>query len=464
MTGKPAGASGPMTFATAFANGYPGSGAYRDAIDPDRLRLLLAADDFVVRRETTETASIIAGYPWFTDWGRDAMISLPGLLLATGRHETAREVLLTFAQHRADGLIPNRFPDDGDDPVFNTVDASLWYVYAAWQYWRVTGDESTMKRELFPVLVDIVRHYMRGTRHGIGTDADGLVHAGAPGLQLTWMDAKVGDWVVTPREGAPVEINALWYNALRTVAQLARMWAPADASEWERASAAVGRAFRRRFIRPDGRLYDVVQPRHESFGRHLPGDSSMRSNQVLAASLPFSVLRGVEARRVVQHVTAELLTPVGLRTLSPSDPAYHGSYGGDQRARDAAYHQGTVWPWLLGPYISALKKTALGGGANAALSSSSTSSTWSTWSRWSPPSSYPSTDSLLDPLRIHLRHEAALGHVSEIFDGDAPFAPRGCFAQAWSVAEWLRASYEEAEARHDAGTGAHEYRSDYGRC
>lgn len=398
--------------------------------DPDWLRLVLAADDFIARRATTGAATVMAGYPWFTDWGRDAMISLPGLLLRTGRHHEAREVLWTFAEHRADGLIPNRFPDDGGEPLYNAVDASLWWVWAAHRY-LCAAREPAAEAELFPFMVDIVSSYMRGTRHGIGVDADGLVRAADPGLQLTWMDAKAGEWVVTPRYGAPVEVNALWYNALRTVAQWARTQAPGDAARWEAAADAVARAFRTRFLRQDGSLYDVV-PAHGGpggpggRGRRVgtggpdgldggPGspwetraDESVRANQIFAVSLPFPVLKGSEAVRLLRRVAGELLTPVGLRTLSPLDPSYRGTYGGDQRARDGAYHQGTVWPWLLGPYVTAAR-------------------------RWAPEAGgWP------DALRVHLRHEAALGHVSEIFDGDVPHAPRGCFAQAWSVAEWLR--------------------------
>lgn len=374
--------------------------------DPDWLRLVLAADDFIAYRDSTGSATIMAGYPWFADWGRDAMISLPGLLLRTGRFDTAREVLLTFASHRSQGLIPNRFPDDGGEPLFNTADASLWWIYAAMYYWRATGDERTVKDELFPVMVDIVRSYLHGTRHGIGVDGDGLVRAADPGLQLTWMDAKAGDWVVTPRHGAPVEINALWYNALRSVEKLAAAWAPEETGEWTRLADRVGRVFRRRFIRQDGALYDVVAPRtDEKHGPLAAADKSIRPNQIIAGSLPFSPLTRAEARQVVHRVAEELLTPVGLRTLTPADKDYHGVYVGDQRARDGAYHQGTVWPWLLGPYVTAAPSC---------------------------------TSTIFDGLRFHLRHEAALGHVSEIFDGDAPHTPRGCFAQAWSVAEWLR--------------------------
>jgi len=377
--------------------------------DPDAVRLVLAADDFVVWRRTTRAATIIAGYPWFTDWGRDAFISLPGLLLATGRPETAREVLLTFAEHRKDGLVPNRFADEGEGAAYNAADASLWFVYAVWKYFLATGDESTVRRELLPVAEDIVEHYLRGTRHGIGVGADGLVHAGEPGLQLTWMDAKVGDWVVTPRRGAPVEINALWYNALRTVESLAGRFGRPEADRWRRLAHRTRRSFLRRFVHPGGWLRDVV-----------PGsDSPLRPNKLLAVALPFPAVGKVRGRAVLQQAARRLLTPVGLRTLAPDHPCYLGRYTGDQRQRDAAYHQGTVWPWLLGSFVSGLGR-CLGRSRAAAVARE-----------------------LLVPLRHHLRSEGALGQVSEIFDGDPPHRPRGCFAQAWSVAELLRVWLED---------------------
>jgi len=393
--------------------------------DPDWRRLVLAADDFIVRRATTGGATIVAGYPWFTDWGRDAFISLPGLLLATGRREEARDVLLTFAQHRSQGLIPNRFPDDGGEPEYNSVDASLWWVAAAWRLWRATR-EPAARREFYRITSDILRSYLRGTKHGIGVDADGLVHAAAPGLQLTWMDAKVDDWVVTPRHGAPVEVNALWYNALCTAAVWAEACAPGESAFWRRAARQVRRAFLRRFVRGNGLLYDVVPPAapRVAFGENgelapktQRADASLRPNQLLAAALPFPLLDTPLARRVVAAAAAELLTPVGLRTLSPREAAYRGVYKGDQRMRDASYHQGTAWPWLLGPYATAARRCG-----------------------WLP----RGAEGLFAGLRAHLRQEAALGQVSEIFDGDAPHAARGCFAQAWSVGEWLRA-WSEAE-------------------
>lgn len=393
-------------------------------------RLVVAADDFIVHRRTTNAATIVAGYPWFTDWGRDAMISLPGLLLRTGRWAEAKEVLLTFAAHRAEGLIPNRFPDDGAEPLYNTVDASLWFFWAAWHYAQTTNDRKTVQSELLPVMQDIIAHYLQGTRHGIGTDPSGLVHAADPGLQLTWMDAKAGDWVVTPRAGAPVEINALWYNALRTVAMLARTYgagdgqmtrpgtAPVRPSEHEALARKVRRAFVRRFVRRGGGLYDVVPPAAapspKSVAEARGTDASFRSNQIFAASLPFTVLTAPHMVRVLREVARDLLTPVGLRTLAATDPAYIGRYGGDQRQRDAAYHRGTVWPWLLGAFVDAWRKV---GGDGIGV-------------RKEP--------NFFGALEAHMQVEGALGHVSEIFAGDAPHGARGCFAQAWSVAEWLR--------------------------
>jgi len=394
--------------------------------DPDRRRLALAADDFVVWRRTTRAASIIAGYPWFTDWGRDAMISLPGLLLATGRHDEARQVLLTFAQHRRDGLVPNRFADAGEAAAYNAVDASLWFVFAVWKYFHATGDAATIRQELLPAAEDILRHYARGTRHGIRVGTDGLVYAGEAGLQLTWMDAKVGDWVVTPRRGAPVEVNALWYNALRSVESLAGRFGRPGAAEWGQRASRVRRSFLRRFPHPAGWLRDGVPGPEgagaEGLGSGEPGAAgdALRPNQVLAVALPFPVVDRAQGQRVVAAVARHLWTPVGLRTLAPGDPAYRGLYTGDQWQRDGAYHQGTVWPWLLGPFISGLRR-CLG--------------------------SVPRR--ILDGLRHHLRAEAALGQVSEIFDGDPPHRPRGCFAQAWSVAEVLRVWAEELEVAHD---------------
>ncbi len=349
--------------------------------------------------------SVIAGYHWFNDWGRDTMIALPGLALATGRAEEAADVLRTFARYIADGLCPNNFPDDsGTPPGYNTADATLWYLLAVREYREATGDEALVD-ELLPTLREIVERHRSGTRFGIGMDAhDGLLRAGAPGVQLTWMDAKVGDWVVTPRVGKPVEINALWYNALRT---MAASYAGRDmqaAQEYEALAARVRESFQKRFLRTDSpHLFDVVDGPDGD-------DRSVRPNQVFAVSLPYPLLDGVAAAGVVDAAGRDLLTSGGLRSLAPSEPAYRGAYGGDQTQRDGAYHQGTVWCWLLGPYAEAHYRVYRD--AQAALA-------------------------LLRPLEDHLR-DAGLGTISEIMDGDPPHKPRGCIAQAWSVAETLR--------------------------
>lgn len=398
--------------------------------DVDFQRLALAADDFVAWRRTTRAATVIAGYPWFTDWGRDAMISLPGLLLATGRHGLAREVLLTFAAYRREGLVPNRFVDDGQGADYNAADAPLWFVYAVWKYAMATGDDDTVGRELLPAAEDVCRHYLRGTRYGIGCRPDGLVDVTGEGVPLTWMDAQVDGWVVTPRRGAPVEINALWYNALRSVESLARKLKAPGASEWRRLALAVQRSFTERFPLPQGWLRDFVPPAGAPAMATGAGEE-LRPNQLLAVALPFPVLGRAAGGRIVAETARRLLTPVGLRTLAPEEPGYRGVYAGDQWRRDAAYHQGTVWPWLLGPFASALLRCRGRGGA-----------------------AREEVRRLLDPLRRHLVAEGALGHVSEIFDGDPPYRARGCFAQAWSGAEMLRVLWEELGDGH-AGRGDH---------
>ena len=379
-------------------------------------QLVLAADQFVVARGALApdgTAggpggrTVIAGYPWFSDWGRDTMIALPGLTLATGRPAIAAEILRTFAEHVSEGLLPNRFPDAGGAPEYNTVDATLWYFVAVHRYHEATGD-LVLVRELYPVLADIVAWHRRGTRHGIAVDPqDGLLRAGEPGVQLTWMDAKVGDWVVTPRAGKPVEINALWCNALAILASFARaLGDPAAAQELGAAAATAQAAFAARFwYEPGGYLYDVL----DAPGGQPP-DRSLRPNQLLALGLPYPVLDTARAAAVLAVCERELLTSYGLRTLDPANPAYVAHYGGDPRRRDGAYHQGTVWPWLLGAFVRA--HFAVHGDADRARS-------------------------YLAPLEQHLA-DACIGQVSEIFDAEPPHTPRGCFAQAWSVAEVLR--------------------------
>ena len=377
--------------------------------DPVVQQLVLAADQFLVARPLTDDPggrSVIAGYHWFNDWGRDTMISLPGLTLATGRADEAASILRTFARYLEDGLLPNNFPDSaGVIPGYNTADATLWYVLAIRAYQQATGDESLVD-DLLPALTEIAERHLAGTRYGIGVDpADGLLRAGEPGVQLTWMDAKVGDWVVTPRIGKPVEINALWYNALRSLEGF--LTARGETASSARFAALADRtheSFRARFRHPErDHLADVVDSPQGD-------DWTVRPNQVFALALPFPLLDGAEARAVLDAVGRSLLTSYGLRSLAPSDPAYRGTYGGDQVQRDGAYHQGPVWSWLIGPYAEAIYR--LTGDRDAALT-------------------------VLRPVGDHLR-DAGLGSVSEILEGDPPHLPRGCVAQAWGVAEVLR--------------------------
>jgi predicted glycogen debranching enzyme len=374
--------------------------------EPDFIRqLVLAADQFIVARGE-EGQSVIAGYPWFNDWGRDTMIALPGLTLATGRPEVAARILRTYARYVDRGMLPNCFPDEDETPEYNTVDATLWYFQAIYAYVRRTGDWQLVT-ELYPTLVDIVGWHELGTRYGIGMDArDGLLRAGEPGAQLTWMDVKVDDWVVTPRVGKPVEINALWYNTLKIMADFARRMRDADAAaRYEALAQRVATGFADRFWYADGGyLYDVI-------GTPRSNDASLRPNQIFAVSLPHSPLPADRARAVVEAVGRSLLTSYGLRSLAPDHPDYVKRYGGDRWARDGAYHQGTVWGWLIGPYATAYHR-ATGDAAGARR--------------------------LLEPFADHLRN-AGMGTISEIFDGDPPHTPRGCPAQAWSVAEVLRA-------------------------
>ena len=377
--------------------------------DPFTQALALSAADFRVsvpgRRST-----LIAGYPWFADWGRDTMIALPGICLTTGQTDAAREILLSFAGVVSEGMLPNRFPDAGETPEYNTVDATLWYFLAIYRYIQATGDLDTLKNSLWPVLEGIITSHFAGTRYNIHVDmADGLLYAGQAGVQLTWMDAKVGDWVVTPRIGKPVEINALWANALATMADFAAQLGDAKKTEYYAGlTQKTVESFRARFPRTDGRgLYDVLDAPPDSVS-----DIAVRPNQIFAVSLPFAPLdaNSPEAAAVIQIVTDELLTPVGLRTLSPHDPAYRPRYEGDQRQRDGAYHQGTAWPWLLGPFAEAHYKVKQDKAAALAL---------------------------LLPLQTPLR-EYGMGSLAEVYDGDAPQRPNGCIAQAWSVGETLR--------------------------
>jgi len=361
--------------------------------------LALAADQFIVRRGAGKT--IIAGYPWFTDWGRDAMIALPGLCLATGRFDDARKILEQFASVVSEGMLPNRFPDAGEEPEYNTADATLWFFVAVEKYAAATGDRD-FARSMIQILRDIIRWHERGTRHNIRVDGDGLLIAGTAGDQLTWMDAKIGDWVVTPRNGKAVEINALWYNALCV------------AAGYEPKFAARAARVRDRFLElfwneEYGCLYDVVDGDRR--------DPSIRPNQIFAISLPHPLLGSPHAERVLDVVERKLLTPVGLRTLADDDPRFVPRVVGSPRERDGAYHQGTVWPWLLGPYITALVRVRGQRGVAEGRR-------------------------LIAGLEEHLG-EAGVGSISEIFDGAPPHAPRGCIAQAWSVGEVLRVLRED---------------------
>ncbi len=386
----------------AWKRGRPGARKAPDWIS----QLVLAADQFVVRRPRAgdpDGMTIIAGYHWFGDWGRDTMIALPGLTLATGRAEVARRILTTFARFVDRGMLPNRFPEAGGAPEYNTADATLWYFEAIRAYHEATGDDETIK-DLFSVLEEIVRWHREGTRYGIAEDlGDGLLRSGEPGVQLTWMDAKVGDWVVTPRTGKAVEINALWHNALVTMAGFARRLRK-PAKPWEGLAARVRASFERFWNERAGCCYDVIDGPEGH-------DDALRPNQIFAVSLPASPLSTARQRRVVDACARHLLTSYGLRSLAPGHPRYQGCYRGDPWRRDSAYHQGTVWAWLLGPFALAHFKVY---GDRAAARS------------------------FLEPLADHLR-DHGVGSIAEVFDGDAPFAPRGCIAQAWSVAETLRA-------------------------
>ncbi len=372
--------------------------------------LVAAADQFVVKRGELQT--VIAGYHWFGDWGRDTMIALPGLLLTTGRTDIAKEVLLTFSKYVDQGMLPNRFPDSGETPEYNTVDATLWFFDAIRALLESTGDYEFVRTRMYAVLVDIVEWHLRGTRYGIHADSDGLLACGQPGVQLTWMDAKIGDWVVTPRTGKPVEIQALWHNALRVMEQLAGRFG--DLTNTRTYSEIADRArttFEDKFWNAgEGCLYDVVNGEEQ--------DGAIRPNQIFAVSLANPILSGVKARSVVEVVERELLTPYGLRTLSPRDSRYAPRYEGPPNQRDAVYHQGTVWAWLMGPFITAYLKV---NGQTAEAGQSAMQ--------------------LLRGFEAHLR-EAGLGQVSEIFDAEPPHRPRGCIAQAWSVGELLRVGSE----------------------
>jgi predicted glycogen debranching enzyme len=380
--------------------------------------LVLAADQFIItpagrieeaaraRAMGDEVRTVIAGYHWFTDWGRDTMISLEGLTLCTGRQREAGYILRTFGHYVRDGLIPNMFPEGTKEGLYHTADGTLWFFHAIHRYLRNTDDRSTL-RQLLPKLKSIVEHHLAGTRFGIGVDpADGLLRQGEEGYQLTWMDAKVDDWVVTPRRGKAVEINALWYNALRLLAEWLREEGDPSAPQLEDHAERARESFNQRFwFAEGGHLYDVIDGEHGS-------DPACRPNQIIAISLDHPVLDRKYWQPVFDVVRARLLTPVGLRSLAPGHRDYKAQYYGDLRARDAAYHQGTVWGWLAGPMVDA-------------------------WLKIHPDDKAGARKAVLEGFAQHL-DDGGIGTLSEIFDAESPYTPRGCMAQAWSVAEVLR--------------------------
>ncbi|CAN5468340.1 amylo-alpha-1,6-glucosidase [soil metagenome] len=376
------------------------------AVDDLTKALVAAADQFIVARGSGKT--VIAGYHWFSDWGRDTMIALSGLTLSTGRPEVAESILTEFSKHISEGMLPNRFPDAGETPEYNTVDATLWFFEAIRAYGEKTGDYELIRERFFGKLVDIIDWHIKGTRYRIHVDTDGLLYSGEPGVQLTWMDAKVGDWVVTPRTGKAVEIQALWYNALCVMTDLAGRFEDTDKQTKFHEMAEIAReSFNGQFWNAvDDCLFDVVSGDLK--------DSSVRPNQIFAVSLSNIMLEPAKASRVVDKVEAELLTPYGLRSLSPEDPAYAPIYIGSPLQRDGSYHQGTVWGWLIGPFVEAYRKV-----------------------HSKDVKADDRVDEILAGFKTHLT-EAMVGQVSEIFDGASPHLPRGAAAQAWSVAELLR--------------------------
>jgi predicted glycogen debranching enzyme len=375
--------------------------------------LVLAADSFIVDRESTKMKSVIAGYHWFEDWGRDSLISLPGLTLITGRFEDAKEILLTFKHYCHKGVIPNRFPDHaGDKPEYNTVDATLWYFNAVLQFLKYTGDFEFVRQELWSTLESIIDHHVKGTLYNIHVDEDSLVMHGP---QLTWMDVVTDGQPVTPRDGKAVEIQALWYNALKTMQLLATHFnQEREAARYSEMAEKAKKSFLEKFWNPnEGCLYDVIKDKHK--------DPSVRPNQVIAAALDFTMLDTTKAEQIVETVWKRLWGRYGLRSLAPSDPRYVGRYRGDRRQRDYAYHNGTVWAWFTGPFVTAFLKTK---------------KYVQKWRGFA-------FENFLKPLFQKETFRAGLGTISEIFDGDPPHEPKGCIAQAWSVAEPLRAYVED---------------------
>lgn len=378
-------------------------------------QLVLASDQFLTYRESTKMMTVLAGLPWFTDWGRDTMIAFTGLTLCTKRFKEAEEILLTFARYIRHGIVPNMFPDDNMPPLYNTVDASLWYFYAVYQYLHynpAAEAEAFVKEQIFPHLKEIISAYEKGTDFSIYMEDDGLIHAGSGLDQITWMDVRVGDWVATPRHGKPVEINALWYNALRIMESLCEKF-DEDASAYRARANQVKESFNAKFWDSANQcLFDVVDGDEP--------DDHIRPNQIYAVSLPFSLLPEEQEKAVVALVEKELFVGCGLRSLAPEHPDYHGIYCGALAKRDAAYHQGTAWGFLLGGFFSAYMKV------NHHSSSAAENAV-----------------RMLEPVRKHLTDSGCIGSISEIFDGDAPHNPRGCYAQAWSVGEVLRCYCED---------------------
>lgn len=385
---------------------------YRDSFAN---QLVLASDQFLTYRESTKMMTVLAGLPWFTDWGRDTMIAFTGLTLCTKRFKEAEEILLTFARYIRHGIVPNMFPDDNMPPLYNTVDASLWYFYAVYQYLHynpAAEAEAFVKEQIFPHLKEIISAYEKGTDFSIYMEDDGLIHAGSGLDQITWMDVRVGDWVATPRHGKPVEINALWYNALRIMESLCEKF-DEDASAYRTRANQVKESFNAKFWDSSNQcLFDVVDGDEP--------DDHIRPNQIYAVSLPFSLLPEEQEKAVVALVEKELFVGCGLRSLAPDHPDYHGIYCGALAKRDAAYHQGTAWGFLLGGFFSAYMKV------NHHSSSAAENAV-----------------RMLEPVRKHLSDSGCIGSISEIFDGDTPHNPRGCYAQAWSVGEVLRCYCED---------------------
>jgi predicted glycogen debranching enzyme len=374
--------------------------------DDFETELVKSSDHFIVKRDSIQSKTIIAGYPWFTDWGRDTMIALPGLTLATRRYEDAKEILYTFSRYIKNGLIPNMFPDSGQEPVYNTVDAALWYINAIHSFIRYTSNYQFVQKYLFEGMRRIISSYEEGTINNIKMDDDGLIYAGDPDTQLTWMDAKVGDWVVTPRHGKAVEINALWYNALNIMAYISKRFGYDD-SKYIKMAEKVFASFNEKFWNEKKNcLLDFIN--EEGI------DEKIRPNQIFAVSLDYEVIKGERAKNIVSTVRKHLYTSYGIRSLAPCEKEYVGIYEGDQHKRDGAYHQGTAWSWLMGHFITAYVKV-------------------NNYSR-------ESKDEALDMIDLYQDHlrDACIGSVSEIFDGNDMNIPRGCFAQAWGVAEILR--------------------------